>query len=308
MKRLLILVAVSIIGMAFMQQSNTDVDTENETFAYADNIKFNHLFVVIDDSTYKYLFDSVPFFQEFAYFSESDVDAVDESWSGKYIYGNQDYLEIFKPGGADGAELGDFGIGFMPNKKGLLDSLHAHLIAGSDSIETGERTMAIDDENTVSWFDVVHFHDPDSLAISLWAMEYSTTFMQMAGFTEEDLKREISQAEISQKSFATQNSIPLDSVQYERLYERVTALSLNLSEDEYHHLSKYLNTFGFEEAGGSFKRPDLTIKYQLSEAEHSILAQIDFELRREVESQSYTVHNLTLSAGGKRARMVFDQH
>src|ERR1700712_1297419 len=67
---------------------------------FRQNIKFNHLYVVIDDSTYKYIFDSLQFLKVFAKTSEKNVNAGSDFWTGKYLFGMSNYLEIFKPGGA----------------------------------------------------------------------------------------------------------------------------------------------------------------------------------------------------------------
>lgn len=304
MKEVLVII---IFGTCLACHTKQEVEEPKASFEYAENIKFNHLYVVIDDSTYKYLFDSIPFFREFAYVEEADIDAGKESWSGKYISGNQDYLEIFKPGGAEGAELGDFGIAFMPNKMGTVDSLYSFLDTGADSIRRKVQTMAMGEGKTIPWFNAVAIYDPDSLAITPWVMEYTDTFMRMAGFTEEDLAREISHAEYTQRSVATRNNLPFDSANYRRLYERVTALTLELSSAEYNYFRKYLETFGFTESDSAFTRPDLVIYYQLNEGRHAILDQIDFELRKEVEEQSYAVGKIKVSATGRSASIILNE-
>jgi len=283
------------------------VEEPKAAFEYADNIKFNHLYVAIDDSTYKYLFDSIPFFRTFAYVEEAEIDAGEDAWSGKYVSGNQDYLEIFRPGGAEGVELGDFGIAFMPNKLGVVDSLYSFWNTGKDSIRKELQKLTIGEGNEIPWFNAVAIYDADSLAISPWVMEQTRSFRQMAGFSEEELEQEISYAEYTQRSIATRNNIPYDSARYQRLYERVTRLSLQLTQDEYSYLSKYLRTFEFQESEGTFSRPDLIINYEIKEAKNSILNQIDFELRDEVEPQNYSVGNLTFSAEGRSASILFNK-
>lgn len=304
MKSISILLTAVFLCMAC--EPSKKIEVPKAPFKYAYNIKFNHLYVVIDDSTYKYLFDSIPFFQQFAYVREANVDAGEESWSGKYISGNQDYLEIFKPGGAENTELGDFGIGFMPNLLGTVDSLYDYWKPSSDSIWKDLRNMVIGPGDTIPWFNAVAIHDPDSLAITPWVMEYTDTFMQMAGFTEEDLKREINHAEYSQRGFATRSNIPYDSADYRKLYEKVTALSVTLSKAEYNYFKKYLSDFGFQESESGFSRPDLTINYQLNDADHFILNQIEFELKKEVENQSYAFGSVVFEAQGRKASLLFN--
>jgi len=302
MKQILLLSAIVLICLACDPNKKTEESVA--PFAFAENIKFNHLYVVIEDSTYKYLFDSIPFFRTFAYVEEAEIDAGEDAWSGKYVSGNQDYLEIFRPGGAEGVELGDFGIAFMPNKLGVVDSLYSFWNTGKDSIRKELQKLTIGEGNEIPWFNAVAIYDADSLAISPWVMEQTRSFRQMAGFSEEELEQEISYAEYTQRSIATRNNIPYDSASYQRLYERVTMLSLQLTQDEYSYLSKYLRTFEFQESEGTFSRPDLIINYVIKEAKNSILNQIDFELREEVDKQSYSVGNIKFNLDGRTAQMI----
>lgn len=299
-------VFAALVLLASSGKKLNEEEKESEPFAYAENIKFNHLFVVIDDSTYAHLFDSIPFFRQFAYTNEGGVDTGEESWNGKYIFGNQDYLEIFRPGGAENTELGDFGIGFMPNKLGVVDSLYDHWVEMStDSIMKKQQTMVISVDDTIPWFNATAFDDPDSLRIAPWVMEYTETVMHMSGFNDEDLKREISHAEYSQQRFATKNNIPYDSAAYERLYEKVSALDLTLNKKELSLLRKYLETFNFEENDGAFTRADFEITYTPSDIEHRILNQISFELRESVPEQVYSTGKVSLSVKDNVAEMSF---
>ncbi len=276
------------------------------SFNYAKNLKFNHLYVVIDEVTYTSLFDSIPFFRELAYVREANVDAGEESWTGKYISGNQDYLEIFKPGGAENTKAGDLGIAFMPNLLGTTDSLYNYWKkTRTDSIRKGTRNRVIGPDQSIPWFNAVTIHDRDSLRFTSWVMEYTDTFMKMAGFTEEDLTREISHAEYSQRGFATRQNISYDSARYMKLYERVTSLSLSLSSNELDYFRPYLTASGFEEMGQSFTRADFQINYEKAEGPHQRLRQIELELLADQEPQVYSHGNLTLQVAGKKATIRF---
>ena len=87
------------------------------------NIMFNHLFVVIDDSTYRYLFNSPALPENFAAVKEQTTEGGIATWTGKYFSGVSNYLEFFKAGGNTNGKLGDLGLGFTTNKLGTLDSL-----------------------------------------------------------------------------------------------------------------------------------------------------------------------------------------
>ncbi len=72
--------------------------------------------------------------ENFAKTKEDTVKAGNTSWTGKYIYGISNYLEIFKQGGAEGTKLGDLGLGFITNKFGTIDSLQKYWTKTLDSI------------------------------------------------------------------------------------------------------------------------------------------------------------------------------
>ncbi len=120
MKVALISMAASLI-IALNACNHNDEQSNNSEFRQ--NIQFNHLFVMIDDSTYKYLFDSLKLSGPFAKTKEETVNAGNESWTGKYVYGLGNYLEFFKPGSIKESKVGELGMGFMTNKFGTIDSL-----------------------------------------------------------------------------------------------------------------------------------------------------------------------------------------
>gem|GEM_PF-5801638 len=63
------IILIVVFG-AFNKKSG---DTSN--IGFRKNIKFNHLFIVADDSTYKYLIDSLKFPENFAKISEDTMNA-----------------------------------------------------------------------------------------------------------------------------------------------------------------------------------------------------------------------------------------
>ena len=117
-----VFISVSMILIIMFGAFNGKSQNINKA-GFRKNIKFNHLFVVIDDSTYKYLFDSLKLPKNFAGISEQATDAGSASWTGKYLFGISNYLEFFKPGGIKESKSGDFGLGFTTNKSGTIDSL-----------------------------------------------------------------------------------------------------------------------------------------------------------------------------------------
>ena len=268
------------------------------------NIRFNHLFVVIDDSTYKYLFDSLKFLKGFAKTSEQTTDAGTASWTGKYLFGLNSYLEIFKPGGAEGTKLGDFGMGFITNKFGTIDSLHNYWTKTLDSVHE-ENTTANDNGQTSPWFTSISIPNIDSLKISAWVFENSKEEMTYAGFTENDLTKEIEFSEYTKHISAKLQNIPVDSVKYDKLFDKVTSLQINLSSKELAYLKSLLIDIGFTEQDNSFVKEDFIITYSLNESEHFLLKEIGFSLLKKMPKEKYFFRKIEMIVDGDKATMKF---
>jgi len=285
--------------VAFDKKSSNANDS-----AFTKNIKFNHLFVVIDDSTYKYLFDSLKFLKNFAKTFEQTVDAGNESWTGKYLFGVNNYLEIFKPGGVEGAKLGDLGMGFMTNKFGTIDSLQNYWTKKLDSVHV-ENKLITDSGKTIPWFKSVSIPDVDSLKIEPWVMENTKEEMMSAGFTENDLSKEIDFAEYSKHVTAKYRNVPVDSVKYDKLFNKVTSLNISLPGKGLAYLKSFLIDIGFTEKNNSFIKEDFTITYSLNETEHFLLKEIHFSLLKKMPKEQYSFRKIDMIVNGDKATMKF---
>ena len=291
-----------ILTIAFGCIPNKKGSIDNSGFR--NNIKFNHLFVVIDDSTYKYLFDSLKFLKQFAKTSEQTTNAGNEQWTGKYIHGLNNYLEIFRPGGAKGTRFGDVGLGFMTNKFGTIDSLQNYWTKTLDSVHIDNRVI-VDSGKIYPWFKLVSIPDMDSLKISLWVMENTKEEMTYAGFTEKDLSKEIGYSDYDRHIKAKLRNIPVDSVRYEKLFDRVTSLNISLSDKELSYLRQFLLDIGFTEKNNSFSKDDFTLTYLISEKEHFLLKKMGFSLLKRMPIEKHSFRNIDMIVDGDKAAIEF---
>ena len=296
-----------LIGIIFVAIGSWSCNDRPEKSAnlhpFMKNIKFNHLYVVIDDTTYKYLFDSLRFFDDFSINSEDSISAGDESWTGKYLMGKHNYLEIFKPNGYEGAKMGDLGLGFMTNKIGTLDSLYSCWKANLDSVTIENKDFVNEIGDRTSWFRSISIPNTDSLQIDPWLMENTREHMISSGFTNNDLLSKIEFYDYMKIKTANHYGISPDSIIYNKLFDKVTSLHLTLSEKELNYLKQYLDDFGFTEKNGIFSKEDFEIKYSISESRHFILNQIDFSLLDSLESEKYSFSNLDLLVNGEKASL-----
>ncbi len=287
------------IVSAFDKKSKTKSDIE-----FRKNIEFNHLFVVIDDSTYKYLIDSLKFPANFAKTSENTMNTGSASWTGKYINGAGSYLEIFKPGGAPGTKFGDLGLGFSTNKLGTIDSLQNYWTKALDSVHI-ENMVITDSGKTSPWFKSVSIPNVDSLKISAWVMENSREEMNYAGFTENDLSGEIEYSAYLKHVRAKQQNIPVDSVKNDRIFNKVTSLDLSLSDKEFSYLKKFLVGIGFTEKNKAFSKDNFTITYSLTKSEHFLLKELGFSLLKKIPKERHSFSKIELIVDGEKGKMKF---
>jgi hypothetical protein len=297
----IVFLSISIIMIAMFGAFNTK---SGDTSGFRKNIKFNHLFIVIDDSTYKYLIDSLKFPQNFAKISEDTMNAGTASWTGKYINGISNYLEIFKPGSAQGTVLGDFGLGFSTNKFGTIDSLQNYWTKTLDSVHI-ENMVITDNGKTSPWFKSVSIPNVDLLKISAWVMENSREEMNYAGFTEHDLSGEIEYSDYAKHLHAKLKNIPVDSFKDNRLFNKVTSLDISLSGKELSYLRKFLLDIGFTEKNNSFSKEDFIITYSLTKSDHFLLKEIEFSLLTKIPKEKYSFRKIEMTVDGDKAKMKF---
>jgi Family of unknown function (DUF5829) len=302
----IVFVSISIIFLIFFGAFHKKTESANNT-GFTKNIKFNHLSVVIDDSTYKYLFDSLKFFEEFAKTSEQSVDAGSESWTGKYVRGKSNYLEIFRPGGAKGIKLGDLGIGLMTNKFGTIDSLQSYWTKTLDSVHV-ENMVITDSGKSTPWYTSVSIPNVDSLKITAWVMENAKEEMNYAGFSESELSGEIEFSEYSRRITAKLRNIPVDSVKYDKLFDKVTSLDISLSNKELAYLKGFLLDIGFTEKDSSFSKEDFRITYSVTNSEHFLLNEIVFSLLKRMPKGRYAFRKIVMIVDGDKAKMKFTYH
>ncbi|GAB3794976.1 hypothetical protein GCM10028819_10240 [Spirosoma humi] len=302
MTRFCAILLLNVLGSIAVLAQTDRKPTDDSSFRK--NIHFNHLFVVVDDSTYTYLFDRLHLPKDFAWTREQTQDAGSASWSGKYIMGTHNYLEIFKAGGLKGSKVGDGGLGFTTDKLGTLDSLHTYWANTLDSVHV-DHTTSNNDGNVEPWFTSVSIPNVDGLNIRVWVFENSKEEMTYAGFSDQELTREISYWQYTKHITAKLRKVALDSVVDNKRFDRITSVSLTLSRKELSYLRRSLQAIGFTKKGNSFIKGDFQIRYLLTESAHFIVNEIGISLAAPLTRKTYSSPKIVLLVEGKRARMIF---
>ena len=198
---------------------------------FEENIRFNHLYVVIDDSTYACLFDFIQVLDDFSYNDSETVDTGEETWSGKYLFGLHHYLEIFNLEGYENAKIGELGLGFITDKSGTLNSTRLRWEGKKDSIYVTNREI-VNEGQSSPWYQSISLPNLDSLRVTAWLMEHQKEEMIRVGFTDEDLQGVINWTEYINHSLAKSQKLSPDSIKFEKAFCRITSLYLTLTLNE----------------------------------------------------------------------------
>ncbi|WP_439555496.1 hypothetical protein [Dyadobacter sp.] len=138
-----------------------------------------------------------------------------------------------------------------------------------------------------------------------WVFENSREEMLYAGFTDQELTREISYSNYDRHISAKMRNVPLDSVKANKLFDKITSISLTLSRKELSYLSRSLLAIGFTRNGNSFVKDDFGIKYELKQSARFLVKEIGILLAAPVPKTTYSSGNVDLLVEGNRARMRF---
>jgi len=277
---------------------------EHNESKFKEHIRFNHFYVVMDDSTYNNLFDGLQILDDFSYNKEQIVNTGEKAWSGKYLFGRHQYLEIFKPEGDKKGRFGELGLGFVTDKSGTLNFVRNEWKRKKEETSFSNRKIVREGRST-PLFQLASIEHSDSLRIFSWLMEYQKEEMKSVGFTDQDLQEVISWKEYSVHRRAADLKINPDSVKFEKAFDRVTQLYLTLTQFELESLKKSLLYFGFTEKGNSLISQDITINYNISQQKGFVLNQIDFKLIGSMKQGIYRYRNLEFNINENRATLKF---
>lgn len=277
---------------------------ENNESHFEENIRFNHFYVVIDDSTYNNLFDCIQILDDFSYNKEQTVNTGEREWSGKYLFGKHQYLEIFKPEGDKEGRFGELGLGFITDKSGTLNSVRHERKRKKERTSYSNRKI-VREGRSYPLFQLASIEHSDSVGIFSWLMEYQKAEMKSVGFTDQDLQEVISWEDYSVHRRAADLKINPDSIKFEKAFDRVTQLDLTLTQYELESLKKSLLYFGFTEKGNSLISQDITINYKISQQKGFVLNQIDFKLIGSMKQGTYRCKNLELKINENSANLKF---
>lgn len=141
-------------------------------------LQFNHAFVVLDSTDYSALINSQFIKNEFSGFFTRSTSTSSASWTGAYIFGDINYLEIFAPSASE-HHIGNSAIALGPDNSGDLQKANDILSKYyKTKVELKERKV---NDNLIPWFEALYIIDSSFSSnsdIDFWIMEYKKEYFQ----------------------------------------------------------------------------------------------------------------------------------
>lgn len=152
-------------------------------------IYFNHLYIVLDDKTYRAIQASDFLLSAFSgYELRSTVTAAGEAWTGTYYYCQENYLEFFGESTGKhwqpGAREGWAGLAFSSDHKGGVETARhvVREIAGSEPFYELRKLNV--GSSQVNWFHYVRLAEQVGLgSFDSWIMEYHPDIFKLKGIS-----------------------------------------------------------------------------------------------------------------------------
>lgn len=282
----IIIVLLGIVTANYIQ-----AQTEPKVF-------LNHLFFVLDSSTFNHLFDD-NYVLEIGDTSIKSTTTTTASWTGKYLMGKQSYLEFFSSSSFKQVPEQGFGFGFMTYKSGDINQIKNNWKhKTTDSIETD--TMIVPASGKLlPWFYDISLYTLDTLPmVSTWLMENTPDEFKSVGFTDEEIKQPISWQQYSEKRRHKLNTKPFD---------HISEVELVTNAKEYNYLKKSLIGFGLKDDGRKFYNDEVQIKYSIANVPSTKLKSVTIELDNALPDHEVVMNDhLMLFISSKTAMLKFN--
>lgn len=287
---ILIILGVSCFGQTYSQTKGL--------------VEINHVFVTVDSTTYHELFRNDFLTNVLALTRESSSATKNDSWTGKYIYGRNAFLEFFSAAKVRNldAQLGDrfadLGLAFKTRKSGDLDRLKRRMDSLKLPIHV-ETTEAEVEGKPYKWNHIL-FVDRPQLHDNFrpYVEEKTKDLLRLRGFTEEEISQELTEEAFRER---------VRGRKYTRLFDRIRSIQLNLTAEEFGYLGETLHGLGFSQKEHTFSNGELLIECSVSKEVRFRIRSIELSLSEHVVANQWRIgHHLTLITEGQVARFTFN--
>lgn len=302
MSRMIVVLAVALTpalvgaGAATAQPEGSGSGTDRQLLFY------NHAYGVFDRETADAVEHS-DYLKEFASFQVRTTTGADGTWTGRYVYGRETYIELFGVGDLPDADLGTAGMGISIERAGgtatVLERLREQGIP--EPLEF-RQTRDFGDGVPVPWFDAV-FTSAEYDTFGAWSMEFLPEY-----FADPRSKTEPPSypGDVGRERY-------LSDDYRDHLMRDVTSVRIAVSERDLANTVPLLRAGGFSvrpTAGGGVvaRAGGTTLCFEVAPLDQVGLRQVEMSLNRPVADQhEERIGNSTLVVGpGVSAVWTFD--
>jgi len=239
---------------------------------------FNHAYGVVDRETADAIEDS-DYLRDFANFEVRTTTGADKTWTGRYLYGRETYIELFGAGDLPGqdAAFGSTGMGISTEQDGDLTTVVDRLAdeGVSEPIQFLQ-TRDFGDGIPVPWFDAI-LTTVEYDSFGAWAMEWRPEyFADPRGKTEPPSHP----GDVGRERY-------LSDAYRDHLMRDVTAIHLAVTQRDLDSTVPLLRAGGFQvrsaPGGGIIARSGgTTLRFDVVPVSQVGLRQVDLSLNRAV--------------------------
>jgi hypothetical protein len=262
--------------------------------------ELNHVFATVDPQTAEAIRRS-EFVRRFANLEIRTTTGTRSTWTGRYLYGKQTYIEFFAPGdfhindkpapiGSWGIALSGDAVGFNQVLKRRLEAAGHKALSEVDTRKLGERT--------VPWFEaltaITKHGDSGALGetVSVWAMEYKPSYFELAEAAKEP-------AEGSHDVISRERYQP--DVYIERMMRDVVLVHLNVGPLDFARIEPLLRAAGYRITRSAGEvlvdGAEADFRFTLTAPDAQGLREVRFALNAPVQRQVETIGSSTLVVG-----------
>jgi Family of unknown function (DUF5829) len=260
-------------------------------------VNFNHFYAVIDSTDLHALQSSAFIKNKFAALATRTTKAdSSETWTGTYLEGLDNYLELFDVSVGD--PLGIAGLGFSVDGIGELNQLDA-VLSKTFTTEKHLREKQYDDKK-VPWYTALEIKDPvfDSLSrISFWVMEYKPEYFDYNHWKYEDNK-------LTRTTYLNQ----YEDERRNKILKRFTGLTLHATDKERQVISGFLSTCGYQKiTDSSLASPEhFVIRFiHRNINDRYALASMEFETNMPLTDNIKVSENIEVQIKNMAGKIIF---
>lgn len=257
----------------------------------------NTIFICIPKEDYAALFSNSFIKDTLFVCKENTTKTNKDEYTGKYYIGEFATLEFFQPNENKkfGENLQDFGIEFKSRKIGYVDSIknqkkNTKLLLEKTYLDSGNTSDL--------WYSALKITENKSNS-EISIIEYSTDYLKMLGFTEEQLLLSISPAEF--------NKIVYGPSKYPRKFQSIATISIEVNTQGWHYLKKVAATLGYTLHQDYLQCDGFQIYYTKNKKlPKTLLKEITVQLNQNFPNRIIPISaNLSISISKDTAKLLF---